>query len=148
MGYKINSPWTKIREKDINRLNEIIDDEYCNEMEIGRKLHILETFEKKLNEEINRFKFDIVIKFMKANKWTWFLYKNGKSSYEVPTKEDIIDSIKDNFKHGLFEIIELNHNRYGSSGGGIVFEMGMLGEYPSDDNCYIDIYFDIAHYSK
>lgn len=148
MGYQINSAWTKLREKDILELNKIIDDEYCNEIEIGRKLNIMEAFEKKLDEAINDFDFDTVIKFMKSVNWEWAHYKNGKHYYAVPSRADIIDSIKSNFKHGLYNIIELNKKNYCVSGGGIVFDMGMKMDYPLSDTIWIDIYFDIAHFCK
>ena len=35
MGYQINSTWTKFRRKDIEKLNEIIDDEY---LYLGQRL--------------------------------------------------------------------------------------------------------------
>jgi len=146
MGYQINSTWTEFRRKDIEKLNKIIDDEYCNELEIGRKLHIMEVFEKKLNEVINDFNFDNVIKFMKMTNWTWSMYKNGKSYEAIPNRKEIIDTIKvDFFKHGLYNIIELGHKEYGSSTGGLVFDMGMTTDYPTDDTTYVNIYFDIAH---
>lgn len=35
MGYQINSTWTKLRRKDIEKLNAIIDDEY---LYLGQRL--------------------------------------------------------------------------------------------------------------
>ena len=148
MGYKINSPWTELRKDDIIRLNEIIDDQYCNELEIGRKLNIMEAFEKEFNKALNDFDFEIVINYMKSVNWEWALYKNGKSYYGVPTAHDIIDSLKSHLKHGLFNIIELNKKEYGVSGGGIVFDMGMKTDYPTRDTIWVDIYFDIAHFKN
>lgn len=146
MGYPINTTWTKLREKDITRLNKIIDDEYCNELEIGRKLHIMEVFEKKFNEAISDFDFETVINFMKSVDWKWSMYKDGKSWEQVPTRSIICDRIKEDcFKHGLYNIIELNKNVYGAASGGIVFEMGITGDYATVDNTYVNIYFDIAH---
>lgn len=143
MGYQINSTWTRLRQNDIKKLNEIIDDEYCNELEIGRKLHIMEVFDKLLKEAIDDFKFDIVLKFMKDYNWEWYL---GGDVYSIPTKEDIIKFIKEDFyKHGLYNLIELNKKTFSMSGGGIVFEMGMNSDYVSKDNSYLNIYFDIAH---
>lgn len=143
MGYQINSTWTRLRQNDIKKLNEIIDDEYYNELEIGRKLHIMEVFDKLLKEAIDDFKFDIVLKFMKDYNWEWYL---GGDVYSIPTKEDIIKFIKEDFyKHGLYNLIELNKKTFSMSGGGIVFEMGMNGEYADKNNSYLNIYFDIAH---
>lgn len=99
MGYSINSTWTRLREKDINHLNEIIDDEYCNEKVIARKLHILEIFEELLDEELNRLRFDIISKFMKENDWVWTLYENGKSYEAVPTVNQMVKFIKDDFSN-------------------------------------------------
>ena len=147
MGYQINSTWTRLREKDINRLNKIIDDEYCNEKVIARKLHILEMCEELLDEELNRLKFDIIQDFMVKNDWTWSIYENGKSYESVPTIKQMIDFIKENFfKHALFEFIELNNKEYTVSSGGFVFSAGMNSNYPSKDNCYLSIWFDIAHF--
>ena len=147
MGYQINSTWTRLREKDINRLNKIIDDEYCNEKVIARKRHILEIFEELLDEELNRLKFDIIQDFMVKNDWTWSIYENGKSYESVPTIKQMIDFIKENFfKHALFEFIELNNKEYTVSSGGFVFSAGMNSNYPSKDNCYLSIWFDIAHF--
>ena len=149
MGYPINSTWTRLREKDINRLNEIIDDEYCNEKAIARKLHILEIFEELLDEELKRLKFDVISKFMKENNWVWSFYENDKSYEAVPKPHQMIDFIKEDFfKHALFEFIELNEKEYTVSGGGFVFNAGMTSEYPSKDNCYLSIWFDIAHFIK
>jgi len=149
MGYPINSAWTRLREKDINHLNEIIDDEYCNEKVIARKLRILEVFEELLDEELKRLKFDVISKFMKENNWVWSFYENGKSYEAVPKPQQMINYIKEDFfKHALFEFIELNEKEYTVSGGGFVFNAGMTSEYPSKDNCYLSIWFDIAHFVK
>jgi len=143
MGYQINSLWSKLRKNDIEKLNSIIDDEYCNELEIGRKLHIMKIFDELLEEALNTFNFDVVLQFMQNKNWEWYLRDD---TYGVPSKEDIIHEIRSDFyKHGLFKIIELNEKSYGMSGGGIVFEMGMDGNYPDKNNCYLNIYFDIAH---
>jgi hypothetical protein len=62
----------------------------------------------------------------------------------VPTKEKIIEFLEtDCFKHGLYNIIELNKKSYGTCSGGIVFEMDWI-----DGEAYVDIYFDIAHFKK
>ena len=144
MGYEINSTWTRLREKDIKKLNAIIDDEYCNELEIGRKLNIMEKFNKAFYEAVSNFRFDIVLKFMKDNDWEWYHYKNGKSFYAVPTEEHFIEVLKNDYlKHGLYDILELGKTSFSMSGGGIVFSMDMIG-----NNCYVDIAFDIAHFTK
>lgn len=146
MGYQINSTWTRLHKKDINHLNEIINDEYCNEKVIARKLHILEIFEELLDEELNRLRFDVISKFMEENNWVWSFYEDGKSYTAVPKPQQMIAFIKENFfKHALFEFIELNEKEYTVSGGGFVFNAGMTGEYPSKDNCYLSIWFDISH---
>lgn len=144
MGYEINSTWTKLRENDIKKLNEIIDDEYCRDLEIGRKLNIMEKFNKAFDKAISDFRFDIVLKFMKDYNWEWAHYENGKSFYAVPTKEHFIDVLKNDYlKHGLYEIIELGKTSFSMSGGGIVFSMDMIGY-----ECYVEISFDIAHFTK
>jgi hypothetical protein len=126
MGYKINTTWTQLHKNDIEKLNEIIDDEYCNELEIGRKLRLMEVFEEKLNEAIEDFNFYNVIKFMTMTDWKWSNY-NGH--YSVPNRKEIIECIKVNlFKRGLYEIIELGHKTYGSSTGGLVFDMGITAD--------------------
>ena len=142
MAYEINSIWKEIREDDIEKLNAIIDDEYCNELEIGRKLNLMEKFNKALEEALNGFDFDAVIKFMKDNNLEWAHYENGKSFYAVPTKTHIIETIKnDFFKHGLYEIVILNRTSFGALSGGIVFDMKL-----TDGNAFVGIYFDIAHF--
>ena len=144
MGYEINSTWTRLRGKDIQKLNEIIDDEYCKELEIGRKLSIMENFNKAFAEAISNFRFDIVLKFMQEHNWQWFHYENGKSFYAVPTKEHFIEVLKEEYlKQGLYEIIECGETSFSMSGGGIVFSMDMIGY-----ECYVEIGFDIAHFTK
>jgi hypothetical protein len=146
MGYKINSTWTRLREKDINRLNEIIDDEYFNEKIIGRKLHILKIFEELLDNELARLRFDIIQKFMKENNWVWSMYENDKLHEAVPTIKQMIDFIKEDlFKNALFDLIELNKKEYTASSGGFILNAGTSSEYPSKDNCYLSIWFDISH---
>lgn len=147
MGYQINSAWTRLREKDINRLNEIIDDKYCIEQEIGRKLHIMEVFENLLEEEFNCLKWSNIKNFMNANNWEWSFYENGKSFYKIPDIGDMRKMIRrEFFNHALYDIIELGKKEYTCSTGGFVFNMGMTGEYPSKENCYLNIWFDIAHF--
>lgn len=144
MGYKINSTWTKLREDDIKKLNEIIDDKYCCEREIGRKLNIMKKFNEAFQKEVSKFRFDIVLKFMKEHDWEWIHYENDKSFYAVPTKKDIIDVLKnEHLKHGLYEIIELGKTSYIVESGGIIFKM-----YIHDGKYYVDIMFDIAHFVK
>lgn len=144
MGYQINSAWTKLREKDIQKLNSIIDDGYCKELEIGRKLNIMEKFNKAFYKAISEFNFDIVLNFMRDNNWEWAHYENGKSFYEVPTEEHMIDVMKNDYlKHGLYNILELGKTSYSVSGGGIMFSMDMIG-----NECYVEIGFDIAHFTK
>ena len=144
MGYEINSTWTKIHENDIKKLNEIIDDEYYKELEIGRKLNIMKKFNKAFYEAVSNFRFDIVLKFMKDNNWEWHHYENGKSFYAVPTKEHFIEVLKNDYlEHGLYDILELGKTSFSMSVGGIVFSMDMIG-----DNCYVNIGFDIAHFTK
>ena len=144
MGYQINTTWKKLREKDILELNKIIDDEYCNELEIGRKLNLMDKLNKVFNEELSNINFDNILDFMEVNDWKWSIYKNGKSYYEVPTKEYIIDQLKNDFlKHCMFEIIELNKTESGRESGGIVLDIGING-----NDAWCRIYFDIAHYNK
>ena len=142
MGYKINSTWTRLRQDDIKKLNEIIDDEYCNELVIGHKLNLMEKFNQEFEDEINRFNFDIVLKFMKENDWKWTTYDCGKPSAEVPSKETMIEAMKTDFlKHGLFHIIELGETHYGCSSGGMFIDMGINGS-----DVYLSLGFDISHF--
>ena len=143
MGYKINSLWTEIHKDDIMELNAIIDDEYCNDLEIGRKLNMMKKFKVALDKELNDFNFDTVLAFMNENNWEWANY-DGTSQYAVPTEEKIIKFIKnDLFKRGLYNIIELNEKSFSSFSGGIVFEMDWF-----NGEAYVNIYFDIAHFEK
>lgn len=142
MGYQINSTWAQLRENDIKKLNEIIDDEYCRELEIGRKLNIMKKFNEAFDKAIKDFRFDIVLNFMKEHNWEWIHYEGGKSFYAVPTKGRFIEVLKNEYlKHGLYEIIELGKKSFSLSGGGIVFSMNMIG-----NECYVEIGFDIAHF--
>lgn len=143
MGYKINSLWAEIRKDDIMELNAIIDDEYCNDLEIGRKLNIMKKFKVAFNKALNDFNFDTVLAFMNENNWEWANY-DGDLQYAVPTKEKIIKFIKnDLFKRGLYNIIELYEKSFSSFSGGIVFEMNWF-----NGEAYVNIYFDIAHFEK
>lgn len=143
MGYKINSLWTEIHKDDIMELNAIIDDEYCNDLEIGRKLNIMKKFKVALDKELTDFNFDTVLAFMNENNWEWANY-DGDLQYAVPTEEKIIKFIKnDLFKHGLYNIIELNEKSFSAFSGGIVFEMNWF-----NGEAYVNIYFDIAHFEK
>jgi len=139
MGYKINTTWRKFHESDIKKLNEILDSEYMNDLKIGHEINIMRNFNKAFDEEVSAFDFDIVLKFMKDNDWTW---SNG-SKEEIPTKEQMIDSMRERLNHGLYEIIKRGKTEYGSFSGGIVFEMSMIG-----NKCFVEIYFDIAHFVK
>ena len=144
MGYEINSTWTRLRENDIKELNKIIDDEYCRELEIGRKLNIMKKFNEAFWKEVSKFKFDIVLNFMKEHNWEWIHYENGTSFYAVPTKEHIIDVLKnEHLKHGLYEIIKLGKTSYAVESGGIMFNMDMR-----DNEYYVNIRFDIAHFTE
>ena len=144
MGYQINSTWTRLRKDDIERLNEIIDDEYCIEQEIGRKLNLMEKLTDAFDEEVNRFNFDVVLEFMNSHDWKWAFYENGKSFYKVHDKDDIIKTLKTDFlKHALYDIIELGKSEAGTESGGLVIDMGVHG---SDVWCRIN--FDIAHYTS
>ena len=147
MGYQINTSWTKLRKDDIERLNKIIDDEYCNEHQIARKLNIMRTMEKKLDEAIEKFNFKVVIEFMTQHNWKWAHYKNGKSYMAVPDKKDIIKFIKtDFFKHGLYALIESGKKNFSCSSGGLIFFMGYDGDYCCSDSAWVTVYFDIANY--
>lgn len=142
MGYKIDSAWAKFCEEDIKKLNNIIDDEYCQQLEIRHKISIMEKFEKAFWEEVSKIRFDIIRKFMLDNDWKWIHYKGSKAFYAVPTKEHVIDVLKNDYlKHGLYEIIELGKTSFCMSGGGIMFSMNIYG-----NECYVDIGFDIAHF--
>ena len=141
MGYKINTTWTKIHENDIKKLNSIIDDEYCNELEIGRKLNIMKRFNEEFDKELNSINWDSIIKFMTENNWQWALY-DGKGNFRVPTKFEMVNRLRNDFlKHGLYNIIELGKDNYSSFSGGFNFEMGRNG-----NSFWVHICFDIAHF--
>jgi len=143
MGYKIDSPWTSLHRDNIKRLNEIIDDEYCRELEIGRKINIMLKFEKEFDEEIKRLNWDSILKFMEDNYWQWAFYDNV-SDYRVPTKAEMIERLRnDHFKHCLYRIIELGKTHSSCFSGGFNVELGYIG-----NNYWVNIYFDIAHFKE
>ena len=140
MGYTINSTWTRLRQKDIEKLNKIIDDEYCIELEIGRKLNLMKQFDKALNEALENFNFKVVNEFMVAHNWEWAMYKDGKQYYKVPSWDEMKDAIKnDMYKHALYNILELKETHETISSGGLVLDMGIEG-----NDVWVQIYFDIA----
>ena len=142
MGYQINSVWTRLRKDDIERLNEIIDDEYCVEQEIGRKLNLMNKLTEAFDEELNRFNFDAVLSFMNGHDWKWAFYEDSKSFYKVPDKDDIIKTLKTDFlKHALYDIIERGKTEAGTESGGLVLNIGIDG-----NDVWCRIYFDIAHF--
>ncbi len=142
MGYEINSVWTEYRKKEIEELNEIIDNEYYIEREISKKLDIKRRFEEELKDELNFFNFDNVIHVMKLYNWQWI--DDIKTwTYKTPSRTDIIKQIKDLFKEGLYRFIEEGEKDYTVSTGGIVLNMGRNG-----DNVWVNIWFDIAHIDK
>ena len=144
MGYEINSTWTRLRENDIKRLNEVIDNKYCIELEIGTKLNIMKKFEEKFDEEVNNLNWDNILKFMHDNDWVWYV-GGDLNKCEIPTKEYMIERLRgvDYFGHGLYEIIELGKNKFSTFCGGFNFEMGCNG-----GSYWVHICFDIAHFSK
>lgn len=143
MGYEINSIWTQIHEKDIKKLNEIIDDEYRKELEIGRKLNIMKKFNKAFDDAINDIYWDNILEYMKKNNWEWAFYDNGEN-YRIPTKQEMIERLrKEYLNYGLYEILELGKKEFSLFGGGFNFKMRYSG-----DDYFVFIYFDIAHFVK
>ena len=141
MGYEINTTWRKLRQNDIEELNKIIDDEYCNELEIGRKLNIMKKFNEEFEKELNNINWDSILKFMTENNWQWVFY-DGKENFRVPTKSEIVTRLRNDYlKHGLYEIIELGKDNYSTFSGGFNIDMGYYGNI-----YYVNIYFDIAHF--
>ena len=140
MGYAINTTWTRLRRNDIEKLNEIIDDEYCRELEIGRKLNVMKKFKDEFDKEINSLNWERITNYMEENNWQW--YMGGRlDNCAIPTKEEMIERLKTDFlKHGLYEIIELGKDRYSSFSGGFNVEMGYEG-----NTYWVHICFDIAH---
>ena len=59
MGYEINSTWTRMHKTDIEELNDIIDDKYCREMEIARKLNLMKKFKEAFDKEINSLENEV-----------------------------------------------------------------------------------------
>ena len=142
MGYQINSTWTSLRKDDIEKLNKIIDDEYCNELEISRKLNLMDKLNNAFDEELERLNFDIIEKFMQDNNWVWAIYKNGKCYHEVPDRYYMRDQLRNDFlKHIMFDIIELNKTESGRESGGFYVELGVRG-----DDVWCTIHFDIGHF--
>ena len=147
MGYEINTTWKRMRKDDIERLNQIIDDEYSIELEIGRKLTIMKTFEELLERELEELNFDLIGKFMTYHKWEWAVYEPD-CNYRVPNKSDMIKCIKEDlFKPSLFAIIEQGETHCSPSTGGFVLDMGITGESTNKDNFFLSVHFDIAHYN-
>ena len=143
MGYEINSAWTRMRKTDIEELNEIIDDKYCRKLEIGRKLNLMKKFKEAFDKEINSLNWDNITKFMQGNNWLWYMGGN-LNNMAIPTKEKMIASLKVDFlKHGLYEIIELGKESYSTFSGGFYSDMILSG-----DDCFVNIFFDIAHFTK
>lgn len=143
MGYKIDTPWTNMHKHDIEMLNSIIDDKYCIENEIGRKLSIMKQINEEFNREVNSINFDNIVNYMQSNDWKWAFYDDGPS-YRVPTKDEMITFLKKNFlKNGLYEMIELQKSRFSVSSGGFWFDISL-----NDGTYYVNIVFDIAHFMK
>ena len=144
MCYEINSIWTRLRQDDIKKLNEVIDDEYCRELEIGRKLNMMKKFTEEFENEIKYLNWNNILQFMKDNNWKWYIGGN-LDNYAIPTKEEMIERLRgsDYLKHGLYEIIELGKNEFSTFCGGFNFKMGYRG-----DNYWVHICFDIAHFNK
>lgn len=141
MGYEINSTWTRLRQDDIKKLNEVIDNKYCRELEIGRKLDVMKKFTEEFENEIQSLNWDSITKFMHYSNWEW--YMGGRlDNYAIPTKEEMIERLAgtDFLKHGLYEIIELGKDRFSTFSGGFNFEMGYNGS-----TYWVHICFDIAH---
>lgn len=142
MGYQINSTWTKMKKNDIMKLNEIIDNNYFIENEIARKLNMMNDITKEFEKEISYINFDSIIKYMQANDWKWSFYDGGPQE-RIPTKDEMIRFLRDNFlTHGLYEMIELNKDRFDVASGGFYFDMGLS----SNGTYYVQIIFDIAHF--
>ena len=141
MGYEIKSIWTQLHSKDIEELNEIIDDEYCRELEIGKKLNIMKKFKAEFNKEINSLNWEEITNYMKEHNWVWYM-DGSFDNQAIPTKEQMIERLERDFlKHGLYDIIELCKDRYSSLSGGFNVEMGCNG-----DSYWVHICFDIAHF--
>ena len=142
MGYEINSTWTRLRQDDIKKLNEVIDNKYCQELEIGRKLNVMKKFTEEFENEIQSLNWDNITNYMKENNWQW--YMGGRlDNYAIPTKEHMIERLAsaDFLKRGLYEIIELGKDRFSTFSGGFNFEMGYNGS-----TYWVHICFDIAHF--
>jgi len=139
MGYEINTTWRKFRENDIMQLNQILDNEYMDELTIGKEINIMKKFNKAFDEALSEFDFDAVLQYMEDHDWEW---SNG-SKDEIPTKERMIENMRKRLNQGLYEIIKRGKTEYGTFSGGIVFDMRMVGY-----ECYVNIYFDIAHFVK
>lgn len=137
MGYEINNTWRKFHENDIMQLNQILDNEYMDELMIGREINIMKKFNKAFDNALSAFDFDAVLKYMEEHDWKWGL------EAKTPTKEQMIDNMRERLNHGLYEIIKRGKTKYGNFSGGIVFDMCMVGY-----ECYVNIYFDIAHFVK
>lgn len=137
--YNSNSNWAVRNREYLNKLNDIMNDEYCVELELGRKIEMLKKFENAFYKEINDLNWDNIIDYMHTNNWGY-----GWDN-ELQTREQLEDFIKnDFFKHGLYRIIKMNQTSYSTFSGGFAFDMGITpsGVY------YVNIYFDIGHFHK
>lgn len=131
--------------KEIAELNRIAANEYEEDMEIGRKLHIIRVVKQVVQDEIDTLNFDVILNFMKSVNWIWARTIAGRDM--VPTKEDLIKHIHTDMDHALYKMIELGENRYHVSSGGLDIEIVCSDlSYADKDNTYCNIGFDIAHF--
>ena len=137
--YNSNSDWA-VRNRDyLNKLNDIMNDEYCVELELSRKIEMLKKFEHAFNNELNNLNWDNIINYMHSNNWGY-----GWNN-ELQNREQFEDFLRnDFFKHGLYRIIKMNQTSYSTFSGGFAFDMGIT----SSGVHYVNIYFDIAHFRK
>ena len=151
MKYEINSTWTRMRSKDIEKLNEILDDEYCVEMEIGRKLSLMKVCRTEMENAIKDFNFEIVIAFMKKCNWVWAYTEEEKITHKqcTPSRVDFEKYFEECFRHALFRFIENGENIYHVESGGIIFYLHCRDILrPSNHNTYCSISFDISQLKR
>ena len=143
MEYKINSNWTREQKNDVEKLNKILDNSYCQELEISRKINIMKEFESSFKKEIENIYWDNILDYMKTTNWVWVFPEHGIYYERTPSKEEMIKRLKDLFEDGLFNIIKLGKTEYICSTGGFTISLHMINNHYN-----VDILFDIAHYTK
>lgn len=129
--------WKQEHQDEINRLNAILEDDYCNELYLREKLKLFKKFEEELEDAKKYFNFKRVLKYMNDVNWTWAYTNQGNN--KVPTKEDLLRCIDELFRHSMFTILKEGKKSTCIATGGLVMNCGISG-----DDVYISLFFDIS----